>query len=117
MKHRERRYWRIDARVVPEAHEWHVRRHIHGPPHLETGMIRSARDTIRRLRRLFAELDYAQRRLLEIRTGLVLTPETERAIARVQIDRLNALYEAEDHPDAAHGLEPAADALDDGPLI
>jgi hypothetical protein len=31
---------------------------------------------------------------LEIQTGLVLTPETEHAIVRAQIDRLNALYEA-----------------------
>jgi hypothetical protein len=60
----------------------------------ESGMIQSARKAIRRLRRLFAELDYAQRRLLEIQTGLVLTPETEHAIVRAQIDRLNALYEA-----------------------
>jgi len=104
MEHRERRYRRIDVRVVPEAHEWHVRRYSYGTPHRENGMIRSARDTIRRLRGLFAELDYAQRRLLEIQTGLVLTPETERAIARAQIDRLNALYEAEDHPDATDGL-------------
>jgi hypothetical protein len=30
MKHRERRCRRIDAGVVPEAHEWHVRRYIYG---------------------------------------------------------------------------------------
>ena len=57
-------------------------------------MIRSAREAIRRLRRLSAELDYAQWRLLEIQTGLVLTRETEHAIVRAQIDKLNALYEA-----------------------
>jgi hypothetical protein len=58
-------------------------------------MIRSALEAIRRLRRLLAELDYAQWRLPDIQTGLVLTPETEHAIARAQIDKLNALYEAE----------------------
>jgi hypothetical protein len=61
----------------------------------QTGMIRSAREAIRRLRRLFAELDYAQWRVLELQTDLVLTPETEHAIVRAQIDKLNALYEAE----------------------
>ena len=57
-----------------------------------TGLIRSARQAIRRLRRLLAELDYVQRRLLEIRTGLALTPETERAVVRAQINWLNDLY-------------------------
>jgi hypothetical protein len=57
-----------------------------------TGIIRCAHEAIRRLRRLLAELDYAQRRLLEIQTGLVLTPETERAFARAQINWLNDLY-------------------------
>lgn len=57
-----------------------------------TGFIRSARQAIRRLRRLLAELDYVQRRLLEIQTGLALTPETERAVVRAQINWLNDLY-------------------------
>ena len=60
----------------------------------ENGMIQSVREAIRGLRRLFVQLDYSQRRLLEIQTGLVLTPETEHAIVRAQIDKLNALYEA-----------------------
>lgn len=60
----------------------------------ENGMIQSAREAIHGLRRLFAQLDYSQRRLLEIQTGLVLTPETEHAIVRAQIDKLNTLYEA-----------------------
>jgi hypothetical protein len=60
----------------------------------EKDIIQPAREAIRRLRALRAELDYAQRRLLEIQTGLVLTPETEHAIVRAQIDKLNALYEA-----------------------
>jgi len=57
---------------------------------------RRARAATRRVRRLVAELNYAQWRLLEIKTGLVITPETERALVRAQIDKLNALYEAED---------------------
>ena len=57
-----------------------------------TRFIRSAREAIRRSQRLLAELDYVQRRLLEIQTGLVLTPETERAVARAQINWLNDLY-------------------------
>jgi cob(I)alamin adenosyltransferase len=57
-----------------------------------TGFIRSAREAIRRPQRLLAELGYVQQRLLEIQTGLVLTPETERAVARAQIDWLNELY-------------------------
>ena len=60
-------------------------------------MIESAREAIRRLRRVFAELDYAQWRRLEIQTGLVPTPETEHAIVRAPIDELNALCEAQDH--------------------
>jgi RimJ/RimL family protein N-acetyltransferase len=60
-----------------------------------TRLIRSVREAIRRLRRVFADLDFAQRRRLEIQTGLVLTPETERANARAQIAWLNALYACE----------------------
>ena len=59
---------------------------------LSAGFLGSARGASRRLRRLLAELDYAQRRLCEIQTGLVLTPETSLAIARAEINRLNALY-------------------------
>ena len=66
-------------------------------------MIQSASEAIRRVRRVLAELDYAQRRLLELRTGLVLTPGTAHAIVRAQIETLNAIYEAEDPPAAADG--------------
>ncbi len=62
-----------------------------------SGVSRSAREAVRRLQRLFAELSYAEWRLLEIQTGLVLTPETEHAIVRAQIDKLNTLYEGEGH--------------------
>jgi hypothetical protein len=57
-----------------------------------TVTIGPTRDVVRRLRALLADLDYAQRRVLELRTGLVLTPETKRAIVRAEIDWLNALY-------------------------
>ena len=37
------------------------------------------RSKFRRLRQVWAELDYAQRRLLEIRTGVALVSPAERA--------------------------------------
>jgi hypothetical protein len=42
-------------------------------------------------RRVSDEMNYAQRRMLELRTGQVLTPETQRRIAREQIAQLNKL--------------------------
>jgi hypothetical protein len=48
-----------------------------------------------RLRRLFGELDYAQRRMLELRTGQPFTgprPASPRAAA--EIDRLDAAWAA-----------------------
>jgi hypothetical protein len=55
-------------------------------------MISRVRRILRRLREIAAEIDYAQTRMLEIRTGLPLTPEVDEALARVQIARLEALY-------------------------
>jgi hypothetical protein len=55
-------------------------------------MISGARRILRRLREIAAEIDYAQTRMLEIRTGLRLTPEANEALARAQIARLEALY-------------------------
>ena len=55
-------------------------------------MISRVRRILRHVREIAAELDYAQRRLLEIRTGIPLTPETERALVRSEIARLEALY-------------------------
>jgi len=52
--------------------------------------------TIGRLKEIWAELDYAQRRLLEIRTGVPLLAHTERASVRRTIDELEALYAHED---------------------
>ncbi len=71
-------------------------------------MISRVRRTLRHVREIAAELDYAQRRLLEIRTGIPLTPETERALVRSEIARLEALYA---QPDS--GAEPAGDRKPD----
>ncbi len=49
-----------------------------------------------RLREIVRELDYGQRRALEVRTGYVFTPETERRLARDEIRRLEALYDSGD---------------------
>lgn len=45
---------------------------------------------IRRVRRIWGELDYAQRRLFEIRTGIALTPKAG-GEARVQVRELEAM--------------------------
>ena len=66
-------------------------------------MIARARRMAGRLREIAAEIDYAQRRLLELRTGVAFTPETERALARAEVAELEALYA---HSEPAGGLEP-----------
>ncbi|MFZ0379483.1 MAG: hypothetical protein WCD11_15710 [Solirubrobacteraceae bacterium] len=71
-------------------------------------MISRVRRILRHVREIGAALDYAQRRLLEIRTGIPLTPETERALVRSEIARLEALYL---RPDT--GAEPACDRKPD----
>jgi len=53
-----------------------------------------ARQTIGRVRRLAAELDYAQRRLLEIRTGVPLTRPEERRAGRATVEELERLFAA-----------------------
>ena len=67
-------------------------------------MISRARCILRRLREMAAEIDYAHRRLLEIRTGIPFTQETERALARAEIRRLEVLYAQADP-----GLEAICD--------
>jgi hypothetical protein len=71
-------------------------------------MISRVRRILRHVHEIAAELDFAQRRLLEIRTGIPLTPETERALVRSEIARLEASYA---QPDA--GAEPACDSKAD----
>lgn len=46
---------------------------------------------ITRLKELWAELDYAQRRLLEVRTGVPMLPP-ERPRSAASIEDLEALY-------------------------
>jgi hypothetical protein len=58
-----------------------------------------ASHTIRRIKHTWGELDYAQRRLFEIRTGIPVTPEGERAQARAETRELEVLF-AREHPDA-----------------
>jgi hypothetical protein len=52
---------------------------------------------VRRLRRACGEAAYAQRRLLEIRTGLVFTPESQRALERRELAQLEAWFDLPEH--------------------
>jgi hypothetical protein len=47
-------------------------------------------------KRVWEELDYAQRRLLEIRTGIPFGEDDKRARRRAEIDELEALYAGDD---------------------
>jgi hypothetical protein len=47
----------------------------------------------RRVRAVFHELDYAQRRMLEIRTGYVFTPEERARRAHAEVRRLERLLD------------------------
>lgn len=51
--------------------------------------------TIGRVKELWAEFDYAQRRLLEVRMGVPMLP-SERPKIAASIDELDALYALED---------------------
>jgi hypothetical protein len=53
-----------------------------------------ARRTISRVKRIAAELDYAQRRLLEIRTGVPFTRPQERRAGRPTVEELERLFAA-----------------------
>jgi hypothetical protein len=48
--------------------------------------------TIRRAKKLWAELDYAQRRMLEIRTGVPFTTPAERRRSPLRVHQLEHLY-------------------------
>jgi hypothetical protein len=48
-----------------------------------------------RLKRAYDEIDYAQKRMLEINSGRILTPESRRRAARAEVEQLNALLAAE----------------------
>ena len=53
-----------------------------------------ARQTISRVKRIAAELDYAQRRLLEIRTGVPFTRPEERRARRPTVQELEQMFAA-----------------------
>lgn len=48
------------------------------------------------VKRIWGELNYADRRMLELRTGIPFTAATERAEALRLIDKLEALYTSDD---------------------
>jgi BMFP domain-containing protein YqiC len=50
----------------------------------------------RQVKHVWDELDYAQRRMFEVRTGIPVTPEGERALARAEITKLEAVLATED---------------------
>jgi hypothetical protein len=53
-----------------------------------------------RLRRLLGELDYAQRRVLELRTGVAFTGPRDRSPgARRQVSELDSLWQLTGHAD------------------
>lgn len=49
-----------------------------------------------RIRRVYAELDYAQRRLFELRTGVSSLPTPRPAPRLVSLEELEALYELDE---------------------
>jgi hypothetical protein len=54
-----------------------------------------ASHTIRRIKHSWAEMDYAQRRLFEVRTGIPMTPEGTRVQARADSHELEVLFARE----------------------
>lgn len=65
-----------------------------------------ASHTIRRIKKNWAELDYAQRRLFEMQTGIPMTPEGERARARADSHELELLF-THRHPEEQVTSAPA----------
>jgi hypothetical protein len=59
------------------------------------GAINQFRRAIASVRRLWSELDYAQRRALEIKTGVSLTTPGERPGFRRRMEELERLYAAD----------------------
>ena len=70
-----------------------------------------ASHTIRRIKQNWAEMDYAQRRMFEIRTGIPVTPEGTRVQARAESHELEVLF-AREHPaeESTPALAPLAQA-------
>jgi hypothetical protein len=63
---------------------------------MQTAANSRAKRAISRARRIWSELDYAQRRLFEIRTGVRATAPEMRASVRRQVEELERLYAYED---------------------
>ena len=63
---------------------------------MATATTSGVRQTIKRVRRVWSELDYAQRRLFEIRTGVPVTEPDERSRPASTVEELEALYVLED---------------------
>ena len=57
--------------------------------------------TIKRVKRAWAEMDYAQRRLFEIRTGIPASGRDEAARPATTVDELETLYELDETNRAA----------------
>jgi BMFP domain-containing protein YqiC len=64
----------------------------------------------RQVKRVWGELDYAQRRSFEITTGIPVTPRGTEAIARTEISELEAAL-AQPHPAEQPILDPAAESV------
>jgi hypothetical protein len=62
---------------------------------LKPPIVDRLRTRLQRMRAVLRELDYAQRRLLEIRTGYVFTPEERARRTRAEIRSLEHLLDAE----------------------
>ncbi|HEX5192105.1 MAG TPA: hypothetical protein VFW09_04820 [Solirubrobacteraceae bacterium] len=63
---------------------------------------------VRRVRAFFGELDYAQRRLLELQTGHMLTDETRARHTQTEIRELEQLLDAEAHEHTLHSARRPA---------
>lgn len=61
----------------------------------------TAQRTIKRIRRTWSELDYAQRRLMEIRTGLELTGSQQQDPQETSAEELEQMYAREQPQRAA----------------
>ena len=59
------------------------------------------RETVKRLKSAWTEMDYAQRRLFEIRTGLPVTGPEKRTGPATSVEELEALYAREEQDLAA----------------
>jgi BMFP domain-containing protein YqiC len=64
----------------------------------------------RQVKRVWGELDYAQRRSFEITTGIPVTAKQKQALARAEVTELEAVL-AQPHAEEQPILEPATDSV------